>query len=281
MRFLKEALKKKLSKKELNELKTSFDIIGDIAVIEISETLEKKEKLIANTLLNLVKNIKTVFKKSGGHYGRYRRQKLVFLSGEKKTETVHRESNVQIKLDVLKCYFSPRLSHERLRIANQIKKNENVLVMFSGVAPYPLVLAKNSPVNKVFGIEVNPVAHKYAVENVIKNKQENKISLINGDVKKVIPLIKEKFDRIIMPLPKTSEEFLPIAFFVSKPKTLIHYYSFYPEEEIDSAKKNILTICKKSKVSCKILNIVRAGQSAPRIYRYCFDILIINQHRAL
>ena len=40
---LREALKKKLSSKELKALKTSFDIIGDILIIEIPKELKKKE----------------------------------------------------------------------------------------------------------------------------------------------------------------------------------------------------------------------------------------------
>jgi hypothetical protein len=43
------------------------------------------------------------------------------MSGEKRTETTHKENGVNIKLDVEKCYFSPRLSQERLRIAKLVK----------------------------------------------------------------------------------------------------------------------------------------------------------------
>jgi tRNA (guanine37-N1)-methyltransferase len=41
---LKESLKGKLTKKELESLKTSFDVIGDVAIIEIPDELKKKEK---------------------------------------------------------------------------------------------------------------------------------------------------------------------------------------------------------------------------------------------
>jgi tRNA (guanine37-N1)-methyltransferase len=50
---LRQKLSKKLSKREMKFLKTSFDIIGDIAVIEIPDELMKKQKLIAETLMNI------------------------------------------------------------------------------------------------------------------------------------------------------------------------------------------------------------------------------------
>ena len=72
--------------------------------------------------------------------------------------------------NVEKVYFSPRLATERLRIAKLVKKNESVLVMFSGSGAYPLVIAKNSNPNIIYGIEVNPIAHKYAEQNIFLNK---------------------------------------------------------------------------------------------------------------
>ena len=202
---LKEVLETKLSKRERSFVRASFDTVGSIALIEVPGELRKKQKLIANAVLAQNPAIKSVFKKVGGHKGRFRTQKIVWLAGEKKTETIHKESGVFMKLDVAKCYFSPRLVSERLRIAKLVKKNENVLVLFSGVAPYALILAKQSFARKIVAIEKNPVAHKYAVENLVLNKiPANKLILLCGDVKEKIPELKETFDRMIMPLPKSS-----------------------------------------------------------------------------
>ena len=69
--------------------------------------------------------------------------------------------------------------------------------MFSGCAPYPLILAKHSPAKSIFGIEINPDAHKFGIENIKLNKFEDKVKLINGDVRKVLPKLKKKFDESI------------------------------------------------------------------------------------
>ena len=236
----------------------SYDIIGDIII------LDERAKVNAKSLLKKYKNVKVILKKAGIHKGEYRTQKLKYLAGEKRKETIYKESGCSFKLDVEKCYFSPRLSNERLRVLKQVKKNESILVMFSGVCPYGIIIAKHKPVKEIYAIEVNPVAHKYAEENVKLNKLKN-IKLIKGDVKKVLPKIKNKFDRIIMPLPKDAPSYLKLAKKKLKKSGTIHLYTFFKSPDINKQNKFL-----------KNLNIklIRCGDYSPHIYRVCIDIKI-------
>ncbi len=271
---LKDMLKSYLSKDEIDYVRTSYDIIGDIALIEIPLELRKKEKIIAQAIIERHKNVKTVAKKAGIHSGEFRTQKIKVILGRKKTETMHKESLVRIMLDVGKVYFSPRLASERLRIAKLVKPNEIILVMFSGCGPYPLVIAKNSQAKVIHGIEKNPIAHEYAVKNVKLNKLEKKIILIKGDVKKVIKNLSQKFDRIVMPLPKDSESFLKEALSVAKSVSYLHYYTFSSLEDSKQTALNIKDAIKILGRNCEILNIVKCGQYSPRVYRICIDFLL-------
>ncbi len=266
---LQTVLKQKLTKKELETVPSAFDIVGDIAIIDIKDEIKKHEKFIAQTLLNLHKNIKTVMKKASIYTGEFRLQKKTHLAGKRTKITMHKESGVRIKLDVDKVYFSSRLANERLRIAKQIKKREDVLVMFSGCAPYPLIIAKNSPAKRIVGIEKNPIGHKYALENLTLNKKiSGRIELYKGDVRKIIPKLKQKFDRILMPLPKSAEDFLPDALKVTRKGTIIHFYDFLDEDEIpDTAIAKI----KKHIKNFKVLRIVKCGQFSPSVFRICVD----------
>lgn len=278
MATLRQALQKKLAKKELEKLITSYDVIGSIAIIEIPLELAKKEKLIAETLLKLHKNIKTVLKKAGIHKGRYRRQKLKVIAGKKTKIAEYKENNARFKLDVEKVYFSPRLSTERKRIYRIVKPNEKVLVMFSGCAPYPVVISKNTKAKEIYGVELNPIAHKFAVENIGLNKLKNVI-LFNEDVRKIIPKLKKQkklFDRILMPLPKDAESFLDSAFLVAKKGTTIHFYDFAHENEFNKVKEKIKKACKKNKKKCRILKIVKCGSYSPRVFRVCVDFRILG-----
>ena len=63
--------------------------------------------------------------------------------------------------------------------------------MFSGIAPFPIVISKNSKANEIYGVEINPNAHKYALENLKLNKISN-IKLFEGDVKTVLPDIEKE-----------------------------------------------------------------------------------------
>ena len=271
---LRGALNGKLTEKEFSYLRAAFDIVGDIAIIEIPDELVKKEKVIANALLVLLKNVKVVCKKAGMHEGVFRTQKMKVLAGERRKETVHKENDVRVKIDIEKVYFSSRLSTERKRIYEQVKPNENVLVMFSGCGIYPLVIGRNSKAKVVYGIEINPDAHRLAEESVKLNKLESKIKLFNGDVKKVIPKLNKKFDRIVMPLPKSAEDFLDDALVCSKKNTMVHFYDFLDEKEFDKAHDKINKACKRNKRKFKILRTVKCGQFSPGVFRICVDFRI-------
>jgi len=250
-----------------------MDIIGNIAILEIPKELEKKEKLIANEVLKTNKSIKTVLKK-GKHEGVFRTQKLEHLAGEKTKEAEYKENNVILKLDVEEVYFSPRLSNERKRIYKLIKKPEDVLVMFSGCAPYVCVIAKNTKAKHVYGVEINPTAHNYALQNILLNKLNN-TGVFLGDVRSIVPRLNKKFDRILMPLPKTAADYLDVALKASKKGAIIHFYDFQKEGEEDKSVEKIKKACKSAKKKCKILEIIKCGQHAPREFRVCVDFKVL------
>jgi len=269
-------LKGKLTAKELEILPRSQEVVGKIMILEIPQDLVSKEKIIAEAFLKLNRSIETIVRKSAIHSGIYRTRKVKILAGKKSKETIHHENGIELKLHLEKTYFSARSAGERLRIAKEVKKNEEVLVMFSGAAPYPLVIAKNSLAKHVTGIEINPLAHSYAAENIILNKMQDKITLLNGDVHTILPKIKKKFDRIAMPLPKTGEEFIDIALTNSKQNTIIHFYAFLNETEIKPYEKRIKEICERAKHPVKVQKVVTCGQFSPGTFRTCFDLKVLK-----
>lgn len=247
---------------------TSYDIVGDLIII--NDIIKKKQ---AEKLLKAHKNVKVVLAKTKKYSGKFRLPKLKIIAGEKRKETVHKENNIRLKLNPEKVYFSPRMSTERKRIFLQVKPKENILVMFSGCAPYPCVIAKNTKAKEIYGIEINPIAHKYALENLKLNKINN-VKLFLGDVKKVIPKLKKRFDRVLMPLPKGGEDYTNIALKAVKKKGIVHFYDFLREDDFDKALKKIDKACKKKKKKYKILNLVKCGQFSPRVYRVCVDFRV-------
>ena len=270
---LLEKLSKVLTKKQLSLLPRAYEQVGDILIMELPDELVSKEKVIGSIYLNHFDYVKTVVRKTAIHSGAFRTRKVKVVAGEKRKDTIHTESGFRVKVNVEQMYFSARLAEERLRVSKLIGKNENVLVMFSGCGIYPIGLAKHSSLKKITGIEINPVAHKYAIENIQMNKLNN-VQVIQGDVWKQVPLLKGKFDRICMPLPKTSEFFLPLALKKVKKNGMVHLYYFINDNDFDVEKKKIKGILNDSGRKTRILRTVKCGNHAPYVYRYCFDIKV-------
>ena len=273
---LKELLKGKLSENELALVPSSFDIVGDkIIFAGFPKELAKKQKIVGQTLLEHFHTITSVFKKSKKHSGDFRIPKLTWIAGSKSKEVLYIEHGTRLKFDIEKVYFSPRLGNERKRIFLQVKPKESVLCLFSGCGVYPLVILKNTAAKEALGIEINPLAHTYAVENVALNKiPKEKIALINDDVRKVLPRIKKQFDRILMPLPKTSEQFLDIVLSKIMKNGIIHLYCFGSEEELKETIQRIIDECKKQKKKCSILSTTICGHFSPRVFRWCIDFKV-------
>ncbi|MGM5487573.1 MAG: class I SAM-dependent methyltransferase [Nanobdellota archaeon] len=268
---LKEALQDTLTPDELEKVVRSYDIVGDIAIIEIPEELSHREQLIADTVLSLHKNVNVVCKKTGIHEGEFRTQGLAVVAGENRKETQYRENACTFYLNPETCYFSSRSSTERKRIAGLVQEGEDVLVMFSGIGPFPIVIAKNAKPALVYGVEKNPEAHEYALRNVKKNKLSN-VHLIQGDVHEVMP--DRSFDRVVMPLPKTGEEFLDIALDHLRPGGTLHFYDFQNESEFEEARKKVLAACERKGRECRSSEIVVCGQYAPRVHRITVDAVV-------
>tara|TARA_Y100000310_G_scaffold339512_1_gene432400 strand:+ start:210 stop:998 length:789 start_codon:yes stop_codon:yes gene_type:complete len=259
----------------------SYDIIGSIAIMKFNG--EKKAQKIKEAKKLLKRsNIKTVLEKSGKIKGRLRTLKTKYLAGDKTLETKHKENNCQMKLNIETCYFSPRLSEERKEVAEQINKKDQVLVMFSGVAPFPVIINKLARPKKIIAIELSKQCNKYAEENIKLNKLNN-IELLQGDVKKVVKkgglivkgnLVPLQFDKIIMPRPNLKETFLREAFSVSKKNTIVFYYCFGKEKELNKNLEEINKEAKKAKKKIKILRVKRAGDIAPYKFRYRVDFRV-------
>jgi len=253
----------------------NYDLIGNIAIVKFDrKSTLKSKKTIANKLLKAHKQIATVLEKEVGFSGRLRTQKTKFIAGTKTAEALYKENDCLFRINVGTCYFSPRLSSERKELADKVKRNENVLVMFGGVAPFAIVISKLSKAKKVTSIELSRACSKYASENVKRNKLNN-VEIIQGDVKKVMPKIKGKFDRIVSARPNLKDSFLDVTFKKIKPKGTIHYYGFYEEENKQELKQLIEDEAKKARVKVKLSKIKKAGEIGVRKFRYRVDIKVL------
>ena len=224
--MLKEALKDELTQTEQSLLSSGFDVIGDIAVVRVDEKLDSKKELIASLILEKNKVIKTVLRQTSAVEGEYRIRGLEYLAGERKTTTLHRENGCVFHVDLSQVYFSPRLSHERLRVAHMVSPGETVVNMFAGVGAFSILIARRRPGARVFSIDKNPVAHDLQLANIRVNKVDQRVIPLLGDAGEIIrSSLRGRADRVLMPLPERASEFLPDAQLALKDLGgVIHFY---------------------------------------------------------
>jgi tRNA (guanine37-N1)-methyltransferase len=205
-RSLKDYLKGKIEDSKIEEIKGSFDIIGDVVILEIPEDLDEYKSLIGEAALKFTKR-KAVYRKKSEIKGIIRTRELEHIAGDDISETVHQEFGCKLMLDVKKVYFSPRLATERKRVADSVKDNEIIVDMFAGIAPFPILIARNHNV-KIYAIDINPDAYYYAKKNISLNNVKDKVIPILGDVRKVLEKKSIKADRLIMNLPRTAYKYV-------------------------------------------------------------------------
>ncbi|MGO9387148.1 MAG: class I SAM-dependent methyltransferase [Methanobacterium sp.] len=268
-RSLKDYLVNKISNNKIIEIKKSFDIIGDVVILEVPEELENEKYLIGKAALNFTKR-RTVFKKNSKIQGIIRTRELEYLAGEDKSETIHTEYGSRLMIDVRKVYFSPRLATEREKITNQVNNGETIIDMFTGVGPFSIAIACNKKV-EIYAIDINPDAIHYLEKNIILNKIQGKIIPILGDVKDVLKVKNIMADRIIMNLPETAYLFLESAINSLKEGGVLHYYEF--SHDYDKPIQRVQTASSPRKV--KVLDKRKVKSRSPGVWHIGLDIMII------
>lgn len=252
----------------------NYDLLGNVAIVKFKRIVKGSEKKkFALQLLKNHKGVRTILEKSGRFKGRLRTLKTKFILGEKTKEALYKENGCEFRLNVDSCYFSPRLSSDRLEVAQMVGSKEEVLVMFGGVCPYGIVIAKIAKPKKVVSVELSRECNKYALENVKRNKV--KVSVIQGDVRKVVPKL-GAFDRIMMARPNLKDSFLDVTFSAIKKNGIIHYHGFYDEDKVDELTELIEKEAKKARKKIKIIGVKKAGDIGVRKYRYRVDLKVLN-----
>jgi len=265
---------------------SGYDLIGDIAIVKFDRNELNSNKLkFAQDFLSKNKNIKTILEKTDKIKGRLRIHKTKFLFGEDKRETIHKENYCLFKLDVDKTYFSPRLANERKVIAHEILKkikcNKNkILVMFAGIAPFPIVIAKElkqaGKKAEIISNEINRNACKYAKENVKLNKLEEYVKIMQCDAKKLpLKLKNQKFDFIMMARPNLKDTFLETAFKLAKKGTIIYYHGFGTKEKVKQEIENEL---RRLRIKTSKINLRKAGDIAPKENRWNASFLFKKEN---
>ncbi len=267
-----ELLEDELTLDEIDNLRTSFDTIGDIVILEIPEELESKKNKIGKATLDFTKR-KSIYMKKSAVHGTIRIRDLELIAGEDDPVTIHKEHGARLKLNVKEVYFSPRLATERKRVSESVCDGENILDMFCGIGPFPIVIGRNHDVN-ITGVDINENAIKYFKENIELNKLKN-VEAICGDVGEVSETFKTKFDRIIMNLPGLAYDFLDVAMNLIEDGGIINYYEF--SDGYEQGTKRLIEAALKENKEVEIINTRKVKSTSPGEWHVAIDAKITSK----
>ncbi|MGB4161277.1 MAG: class I SAM-dependent methyltransferase family protein [Methanosarcina flavescens] len=221
----KEYLKDSLSEAELACVPASWQILGDVVIVSIPETLENKKARIAEALLSMYPRCRTVVRDFGIE-GQFRKPKRELLLGSG-TETIHKEHGCFFKQDVTKVMYSKGNLEERKRMS-RLGGGEVVVDMFAGIGYFSIPMAVHSRPKKIIGIEINPESFAYLKENIGLNKVEEIFVPICGDCSKAAP--EGTADRVLMGYVGTTHHYLePAIKALKKSGGILHYHETVPE----------------------------------------------------
>lgn len=291
LKTIGEILKNDLPPKIFKLIPKSYDIIGHIAIIEFDRFKNisyrdaiRYKKTFAKALLNTNKIVKSIYEKKSKIKGRFRLRNLKLLAGKDQPRTIYKENKCIFNLDVKKTYFSPRLAYERKRLASyDIKDHELIIDMFAGVGPYSIQIAKVHDV-EVYSFDINPIAYKYLIKNILLNKMKGKVNAFNINAEELLKStntlgneLKHKANRIIMNLPQKTLKFIDVACFLMKLSGgILHNYQIVnSQNSIEIAIKSLCLALERSFWTVeKIIDyrIVRAY--SPRLNFVVVDSLI-------
>lgn len=261
---LKERMSGRLPEECLALLSNRIHIIGNVAIIRLSPDLEPYKKEIGQDVLSNGPGIHTVLNKSSNLQGERRVAQYEVLAGRGETVTIHREFGFTYRLDLSRVFFSSRLGYERMRVAEQVRAGEDILLTFAGVGPFAVPLAARGA--RVLAVEKSREACLYLAENNRRNRVEDLVSIINGDAFGSARFIRGRFSRAVIPAPYGAEGALEAVMPLVRSGGRLHFYAFKKHHEIEPLTRRY------ERLGLEVLLCRRCGNVAPRVSRWVFDL---------
>jgi len=258
-------------------LPRSYDVIGDIAIIDLAEAIQPFGQIVGEAIQKINPHLRLVVRKVGAVSGAYRTRQLEILAGTGSMETKHHEFACCYVLNLSTVYFNPRLSNERMRVAEQVGPEDHVVDMFAGVGPFSILIAKKHPNVRVCACDINPDAIEFLKENIFLNGLVGRVIPILGDAAKSMDHgLRAWANRIIMNLPSEAENYLPVALDILREEGTIHYYEFASRndkiEDIEMKIRDIIEDAGRMVRSFTFADAIR--EVAPGRVQIAIDVLI-------
>jgi tRNA (guanine37-N1)-methyltransferase len=252
-------------------LPSSFDVVGDVALIKLPEDLRPHRTAIGAAILRWNPKIRVVLEDRGVATA-HRVRRVEVIGGERRTTTVHVEHGLRYRVDLARAYFSPRLATERMRIADSTRDGEIVADPFAGVGPYAILMARRARPRVVYAADTNPAAVDLLRANVAANRAD-RVEVREGDARAILQQI-APVDRVILDLPHSALDFLPDALGALGPSGTVHLYGILERAEEPERERAVREVARSA--GFRVTKLTRRAVRAysPTQYHTAFDVTV-------
>ncbi|MBS3781171.1 MAG: class I SAM-dependent methyltransferase family protein [Candidatus Thermoplasmatota archaeon] len=253
-----------LPESKKRSLPDKWEKIGDVLLIKLPDELMEHKEQIGEVYADVL-DAKTVMLQ-GSIKGQKREPEVKKIYGDE-TETVHIENDILYKLDTAELMFSSGNIDERIRMAEEVEKDEVIVDMFAGIGYFSLPMAVHGEPEKVFSLEINPTAFHYLRENVALNHVEDIVKPWHGDNR---DFSLKGADRVVMGYLHETWKYLDKAGEFLDGEGIIHYHtrcsdSGYPDQVISEIEKNL-------NPDFDLLGIKNVKSYAPHVFHVVVDL---------
>lgn len=246
----------------------AFDTLGDLILVKIPRELASHRAELGEALLEF-HACRAVFA-DGGVKDPYRTRQLERIAGSGDSLTRIAENGCTLFVDPAKAYFSPRLAHERERVAALVRAGETVVDLFGGVAPFGVQLAKKGAT--VHSVDLNPAATDLARRNLDANGVADRITLHTGDARAVAATL-PKADRLLLNLPHGAKAFLDVAARLAQPNATLHYHEILPSHSVAARAAAVAAELERHGWPCRLLGARTVRNYSPQESHVAFDFI--------
>ncbi len=277
MRY-REFLKSRLASKIPNNipLPSGFHLVGYVALVHIKNELAEYSEILGEATLEFDSRIKSVAVRTGPTIGIERIPDYTLVAGDTETVTTHIEAGIKYRIDPLRLTFSGGNRKERIHTASLVQPGDSILDMFACVGQFSIPMAKKGRA-EVIAIELNPLAHRFLIENIRLNDVEDKVTPILGNCREKHPV--REVNRVVMGYLHDTHSYLRYALeSLVEEGGFVHMHIGLRPRDVAGIRKSVESTCVESGFRPEIdVRVVK--EYAPNVKHYVFDILLRERNR--
>jgi tRNA wybutosine-synthesizing protein 2 len=158
-------------------------------------------------------------------------------------------------------------------MAKVCEDGDVVVDMFAGIGYFSLPMAVHSKPEKVYAIEINPVAFGYLEENIRLNEVGHVVDPFLGDCLKMAP--EGVATRVVMGYLSGGETYLPKAMRIIGEEGIIHYHENCPNDLLpDRPASTVRDAAEKEGRDVEVMNQRRIKSFAPGVSHVVLEVSV-------